>query len=356
MKSWSLKLALICIGLSIVPNTGATGPVRPTVNPVNNSPAASQTLPQITSIQVLLFGEPVDNLVAGAGDKGYKLKITGQGFDSSSKAFLDGKKIPTNVISSTEIIARLRDVKLIPGELSLQVVDRDGGSSAAASIDVVSKPSVLSISSISPTVAKIGDSVTIAGIGFTPTGNRIRFVRAASPDTRGLTGDLNSADSSSFDVDVPDTVCAACPAGQPCPTVCFGLEPGEYLVAIENSNGLSNSLSFLVSSQSGPIGFWGGDGIATIVTDTQVQVEGLCFSGLMPQTLTTDAAGSFDMMGTYHVLAGPIRPGQQGVSAEFSGAITGNTMVMTIVVNSQFTLGPYTFTFGNYETIVHPCL
>jgi hypothetical protein len=356
VKSLPIHIAVVCVvALLLVgwPVELFTTAARP--NPAARSAGAAQ--PEISSVQVLRHGQPEDYLIAGAQGRLYKLAVTGQGFDSSCKVLLNGKKIPTTVLSATQIIARPVGVELIPSELSLEVASRDDGNkSGVVIIDVVSDPSVLSISDISPTVAQVGASVTLNGVGFTPTGNRLRFVRAASPSLRGVTADLDSSDSSTLMFNVPDSVCADCPDAGPCPALCFALEPGEYLVAVENANGLSNSLDFLVSSATGPIGFWGGTGIAVRVTDTEVQIEGDCFSGLIPETLTTDANGNFNLSGTYQVFAGPVRQGQQGTPAQFSGSITGGAMVMSITVNSQFSLGPYTFTFGDYETIVHPCL
>ena len=356
MKSSPVQMTLVLVAASLL----AGWPAEPFTTAARSNVAGHLIdgggQPQITTVKIQRLGQPVDYLVAGTESRQYKFEITGQGFDSSSKALLNGKKIRTTVLSATDITARPRGVELTPGELSLQVVNGDGGQSATLILDVVSKPSVLSISTISPTVAQVGASVTLMGIGFAPTGNRLRFVRAANPDLRGVSATLDSSDSGTFAFNVPDLVCVECPNGDACPTVCFPLSPGEYLVAVENDNGLSNSLSFLVSSATGPIGFWGGNGVAVIVTDTQVQVEGDCFSGLIPQTLTTDAAGNFNMSGTYQTLGGPVRQGQQGVPAQFSGSINGNMMVMSINLDSQFSLGPYTFTFGDYEVIVHPCL
>jgi hypothetical protein len=356
MKSSPVQIKLVLFAAFLF----AGWPVEPFITAARTNVASrladSGEQPQITTVKILRLGQPVDYLVAGTESRQYKLEITGQGFDSSSKALLNGKKIRTTVLGATEIMARPRGVELTVGELSLQVVNGDGGQSGTLILDVVSKPSVLSISTISPAVAQVGASVTLMGIGFTPTGNRLRFVRAASPDLRGVSATLDSSDSGTFGFNVPDLVCVACPNGDACPTVCFPLSPGEYLVAVENANGLSNSLSFLVSSATGPIGFWGGDGIAVIVTDTQVQVQGDCFSGLIPQALTTDATGNFNMSGIYQLLGGPVRQGQQDVPAQFSGSINGNIMVMSITVDSQFSVGPFSFTFGDYEVIVHPCL
>jgi hypothetical protein len=315
----------------------------------------SATPPSISSVEILHFGLPAKSITASRRLKGYSIKITGQGFDSSSRVFLQGRKIHTTVISATEITARPRGMELTPGEVSLQVESRVSGSSNTVLIDITSDPSLLSIFSISPNVAEIGAQLTISGLGFTPTGNRVRFVKSANPALRGVTGGLESADGNTLLFDLPSSVCIACDTGVPCPDLCFTLDPGDYQVAVTNSNGLSNSLDFIVSSATGPIGIWGGSNIVTKVGDTHVDVEGPCFSGRVAGTLMPDSSGNFSVAGHYFVLAGPIRPGDQGTPAQFTGRIDGNILTLNITMNS-FTQGPYTMVFGNYENIVHPCL
>ena len=319
-------------------------------------PASAQRLPQIISVQILRLGQPVDALEAGTRAKDYRITITGTGFDSSSKVFLRGAKIPAAIISATEIVARVPAPKLLPGEAALQVVNRsDGTASNTVAIDIISNSSILNAGPIVPSAAMVGDQITVQGTGFTPTENRVRFVRAANPAMRGVTVELATSDGSSLSLPVPASVCAICPTALPCPALCFPIEPGEYLLAVTNANGLSNSAGFLVSSATGPIGAWGGQNIGVRVTDTEIEIEGSCFSGLVPQALATDQQGNFNLAGSYTPLVGPVRQGHQGIPAQFTGTVNGNTMTLTITVNSQ-TVGPFTLGFGEVKTILHPCV
>ena len=316
-------------------------------------PALAQAQPQITSVQILNLGQPVDNLVAGTRARQYRIQITGEGFDPSAKVFLGGRKIHSTVMSATEIIARPSAAVMIPGEASLKVVNPGSNSSNSVTIDIISNPSVLSIQMLSQNVAMVGAQVTISGFGLTPTGNRIRFVRFANPLSRGISEQIDSPDGQTLTFAVPASVCPDCPPGAPCPTVCSALEPAQYSVAVTNANGLSNSLKFVVSSESGPIGIWSDQNVAATVTDTAIDVEGLCFSARVSKTLVTDQAGNFNLSGSYFPLIGPIRP--DGIPAQITGTVNGNTMTLTISAGS-FNVGPFTLVFGKYLNVVHPCV
>jgi hypothetical protein len=308
----------------------------------------------IAGAAVSFKGQHTDELTAGTKGKLYTIEIIGVGFDASAKVLFGGMKVP--VISSSPpnmITAKLRGAVLVPGQVSLQVVNPDGDISNALILDVASDPSVLSIDSISPDNGLIGAPITITGVGFTPTGNRIQLVKVSVPTLQGLGGQVASADGKTLIFHVPDGVCPACVYANPgCAVACLAVSPGSYHLSITNANGLSNSRSFLVDSPSGPIGVWGVTGEKVVVTDTQVMVEGACFSGMIPQTLTPDAGGNFNMSGSFTRLVGPVG---LSVPAQFSGSITGSIMTITITTDTQ-TLGPFTLTFGDDVQIVHPCV
>jgi hypothetical protein len=118
---------------------------------------------------------------------------------------------------------------------------------------------------------------------------------------------------------------------------------------------MSNSLSLLVSSPTGPIGVWGEPGVEVEVTDTQVTISGLCFVGQIPDTLTTDSMGNFKLAGTVTPMIGP---SGQGRPATYEGTISGNVMTLTLTITmteGSSTLGPFTLTFGDEARVVHPC-
>src|SRR5205807_8802285 len=100
---------------------------------------------------LIVMGQPAAQLVTGVKAKRYRIRLAGAGFEPSSKVFLDGQKVATTYVSATQLVARL-----LPGltpaseEMSVQVVNSDGQQSGILLIDVISDPSILSISTISP--------------------------------------------------------------------------------------------------------------------------------------------------------------------------------------------------------------
>lgn len=311
---------------------------------------------QLTGYQLTFKGRPVDQLVTGVKAKRYRITLTGAGFEPSSKVFLDGQKVATNYVSATQLLARL-----LPGltpaaeEMLVQVVNRDGQQSGFLLIDVISDPSTLSISTISPDAGPLGTRVMITGTGFTATGNKIRFRRGASPFTEGFAADAPSEDGKTISFVVYPALCPPCSfTVPPCLAPCLATAPGGYQVSVTNANGISNSLRYLVSSADGPIGVWGGDHIRVEVSDFQVRVTGLCFEGLIEQTLQLDAQGNFDLEGQIFTFIGPAglpRP------ARYSGSIVGNVMTLVITfTDATSSLGPFKLVFGNDVQVVHPCV
>jgi IPT/TIG domain len=311
---------------------------------------------QLSEYQLIFMGQPVDQLVTGVKTKRYRISLTGAGFEPSSRVFLDGRKVATTYVSATQLIARL-----IPGltpaaeEMPVQVVNPDGQQSDVLLIDVISDPATLSISNVSPDAGPAGTRVTITGTGFTATGNKIRFRIGAPPFTEGFAADVPSEDGKTISFSVSSALCPPCAfTVPPCLAPCLAGAPGDYKVSVTNANGISNSLRFLVSSTNGPVGVWGGDHIRVEVSDVQVRVTGLCFEGLIEQTLQLDATGSFDQAGQIFTFIGPAglpRP------ARYSGSIAGNLMTLVITLtDSKSLLGPFILVFGNDVQVVHPCV
>jgi len=435
----------------------AAGAVLAGASPAGVARGQLPTL-HISGVQVFLNGQPVAELAAGTRGKRYTVEIIGVGFDASAKVFVNGSKVPVLTSAQNHMTARLKGVVLVAGQITLQVVNPDGETSNAVTLDVASDPSVLSISSVSPVTGMVGTQVTVTGVGFTPTGNMIQMVGIVLTTLRGVTGPVASPDGKTLTFHIPSALCPPCAfSTPPCLAPCFVVSPGTYRLSVTNSNGVSNSVlflvsavsissvspdngpigtqitlagvgftpdgnvvefdkasdpntggfitplqsadgktltfnvpdsllppcflngckipntpltpgsyqitvlngnglsnrvSFLVDSPGGPIGVWGTTGEKVTVTDTQVIVEGLCFSGLIQQTLVPDAMGNFNLSGTFTPLVGPSavpRP------AQFLGSISGATMTLNITTGSQ-TLGPVTLTFGNDVPIFHPCV
>lgn len=312
--------------------------------------------PQITQLQVLYKGQLADQLITGNKAKRYTIDLRGSGFDPASSVLIDDRRVPTTFVSSTELTARLRgNLTSAPRELMVTVVNPDAQISNALILDVISNPADLSIFTLSTDVATSGTQIKVSGVGFTPTGNRLKFRRVAQPGLTGLTTDLPSGDGRIITLDVPVTVCPPCfYATPPCLVPCLSIIPGDYQLSVVNANGISNSVRFLVSSADGPIGVWGGDHIRVEVSDLQVRVTGLCFSGVTEQTVHLDSNGRFDLVGEIFVFVGPAGLPHP---ARYLGSIAGNLMTLVVEqTDSMSSFGPYTLVFGNDVHVVHPCL
>jgi hypothetical protein len=313
--------------------------------------------PHINSVQLFLDGRFVEQLTIGTKAKRYSLKIAGQGFDQAAKVVIDGMKARVSSASAVEIDAGLKGGTLMfPGEVFLHVVNPDGETSNKAILEVASDPSVLSIATISPNFGPSGTQVTVTGIGFAAKGNHIRLLSRAT-DVVGVTEEVDSPDGRTIVVSLPNTICPQCTLFvPPCEAPCFLLNPGDYEIFVINDKGMSNSLELLVSSPEGPIGFWGEQNLSVKVTDTDVTISGACFVGQIPQTLTTDAMGNFNIGGTITPMFGPVGQAQP---ATYQGTINGKTMTFSIteiLPGSSSTIGPFTVTFGVEVFVVHPCV
>jgi len=332
--------------LGRLPNLPATAALNRQLN------SQSSSAPSVTSIQLFFTGKPVSDLIIGTKAKRYSVKIIGQNFDPSARVVIDGMRTRVSFASSTELDAGLKGGPLMfPGEVALQVVNPDGQSSSAITLEVVTDPAVLSTATVTPDFGPSGSQITITGVGFTPKGNHIRLLSRAT-GLVGVTPEVDSQDGRTIVLSLPEFVCPPCSLSvPPCAAPCFKLKPGDYDVFVINGNGMSNGFRFLVSSPTGPIGMWGEQGLAVEVTDTQVTISGACFVGQIPQTLMTDDTGNFNMTGTITPMIGP---GGQARPATYRGTVSGNMMTLRIA-SDLGSLGPFTLTFGVEVHIVHPC-
>ena len=316
--------------------------------------------PQVTAIQILFKGHPVDQLAAGSNPERYRIIITGTAFDQSSEVLLSGKRTRAVFVSATQLTARLRPKLLkAPGDFFLQVENPDGQVSNSVILDVISPSSVLSTISVMPDAGPDGAVVSVTGTGFTPSDNRVRFVHSPLGGFGGIEASVPSADGKTLVFTV--TTCPNLPcfySTPPCLVTCQPINPGEFHLSISNANGLSNSIGFLLSSPSGPIGVWGANQAGTLVkaavTDTYITVDGPCFTALITQTLALDADGNFSLSGTFTPQVGPA--GRLGQPAQFTGSVNGGMMTLTIAPEGETPLGPYVLTFGDDFVVPKPCV
>jgi hypothetical protein len=85
------------------------------------------------------------------------------------------------------------------------------------------------------------------------------------------------------------------------------------------------------------------------VTGTGATLLSECSNGVIEGAIVLDAAGRFDVPGTYQIQAGPVgspRP------ARYTGVAIGETLTLTIMlVEDGQTFGPFTLTFGQVPRI-----
>ena len=101
-------------------------------------------------------------------------------------------------------------------------------------------------------------------------------------------------------------------------------------------------------------GRWSGDGPCLTVTGQQCNFTIGCGHGQFPVPMIR-ADGSFDVVGTYRIEAGPISI-DPAPPARFSGMLAGTTLTLTVVPNGGGPLGPYTLQPSTAGTCSVPCL
>lgn len=79
-------------------------------------------------------------------------------------------------------------------------------------------------------------------------------------------------------------------------------------------------------------GAWGGEHIGLTVTDAGSRLEFDCAAGTIAGAFTVDAAGRFDLSGTYTPGVGgpePVDP-PPPLSVRYAGRVTGRSMTLTV--------------------------
>ena len=270
MKTVVLILFVVLIEASI----GQSGSYASLSGSPGTGPTSAEA-PEVNGLQLLFKGQPVDEVVSDKKIKKYVIEVTGTRFVPGSSVVVNSiRAFPfapgeppeqptlTTFVSVTNLEVRfLPDTAPPPGMLSVNVVNPDGVESNALSVDVITKASKLSISSISPESGAVGTQVTLTGNGFTPIPannlNAIRFTAVGTQDNasanffEGFYADA-SANNGTLTFTLPNRVIEPiCPGS---PFVCdpIAIPPitaRQYRVSVINPNGMSNSVLFDVTSK-----------------------------------------------------------------------------------------------------------
>lgn len=107
-----------------------------------------------------------------------------------------------------------------------------------------------------------------------------------------------------------------------------------------------------------PLGNWGGDSGAMIVSDTAMHLHIGCTYGDVSGLVPVNADGEFDVSGSYMLRAYPVTVGPS-VPARFVGRLSGASITVTAIVDdtvqhASVTRGPVTVTYGKAPRLM-PC-
>jgi hypothetical protein len=109
-----------------------------------------------------------------------------------------------------------------------------------------------------------------------------------------------------------------------------------------------------------PLGNWGGDSAAMIVSDTAMHLHIGCTYGDVSGRIPVNEDGSIDMVGSYMLHAYPVAVGPS-VPARFVGRWNGSNSSLTVTAtvydttqNKTVTRGPVTITLGQDPKLM-PC-
>ena len=178
------------------------------------------------------------------------MTITGSGFAATGNDVYFGSGVIKNLNSfnngtmiTFQIPSEAGTAKISPGTYNIYVSNSNG--QTTASIFVVSSgTSWPSIVSVSPSTAKVGDTITVTGTGFTVSSNDVHF---------GVGGLINVTTLAkvkgtllTFQVPASINNCDFSTGLPPCTNKSYSVVPGSYALYIVNQNGKTNSVTFTV--------------------------------------------------------------------------------------------------------------
>ncbi len=130
----------------------------------------------------------------------------------------------------------------VPVSTSTPTTDTIASQTPSQSTPLSAAGSVV-LDSVSPTSGSVGSVVTLRGAGFTGD-NTILLSGNVGVRNVHLTSFTNGHQNLVFTI--PSSISPNCKPGEMCPMYVRLVLPGIYSVAVENSNGTSNALSFKI--------------------------------------------------------------------------------------------------------------
>ena len=238
------------ISLSVQDSVGLVGSAAITVTVTGPPPPPPPPLPTISSVSPSSVTQGENFLVLGSG-------FTSSGSEVSVTSGLQKTALPTSFVDTNTLQVLVPDT-LPAGTYQVSAKNANGESSSSVSLMVSAKPPPLPddtdqyledeldiiidgvpiilnpgdeipvISSISPTNAVPGTSVTATGSGFSTSGNVVHLVSATNGEDSTISN-IPSVDGLHFTFTTPNVL------------------PGSYNLSVENSAGnQSNEISFTI--------------------------------------------------------------------------------------------------------------
>ena len=134
--------------------------------------------------------------------------------------------------------------KIFPGIYGVYVSNSSGRSSSSTFV-VSSGASWPSIVSVSPSTAKVGDTITVTGTGFMVSSNDVHL----GVGGLGNVTTLAKVKGTLLTFQVPASInsCDFSTGLPPCTNKSYSVVPGSYAFYIVNQNGKTNSVTFTVT-------------------------------------------------------------------------------------------------------------
>lgn len=206
------------------------------------STTATSTPPAIPSLGSII-------LSPSSGRVMETLTITGSGFTATGNDVYFGSNAIKNLNSfnngtmmTFQIPAEIDSVKILPGSYNVYV-SNPNGQTATSTFTILSGGSYPSIISISPNIAKVGETITVYGSGFTATTNEVHI------NVGGLRiiTILSQYKETILTFQVPPSVNSCDFPTSTCSGKTYSITPGDYSLYIVNANGQTNSVKLTVT-------------------------------------------------------------------------------------------------------------